>query len=109
MIHFRTFSSIRINKSEKVALGLINRKTPCHEAIMKVQPHWFNAECDKRIKEVGGANATSRQNTRASFDCLILFSRENFAQYSLRNEFSSSYVLTNFAQTLLQYRRIVKE
>ncbi len=22
-------------------LGIINRKTPCHEAIMKVQPHWF--------------------------------------------------------------------
>ena len=64
LIHFRTFS--------KLALGLINRKTPCHEAIMKVQPHWFNAECDKRIKEVGRANATSRQNTRASFDCLIL-------------------------------------
>ncbi len=64
MIHFRSFS--------KLALGLINQKTPCHEAIMEVQPHWFNAECDKRIKEVGGANATSRQNTRASFDCLIV-------------------------------------
>ncbi len=64
MIHFRTLS--------KLALGLINRKTPCHEAIMKVQPHWFNAKCDKRIKEVGGANAKSRQNNRASFDHLIL-------------------------------------
>ena len=40
---------------------------------------------------------------------IALFSRENFAQYSLRNEFSSSYVLTNFAQTLPQCRRIVKE
>ncbi len=64
MIHFRTFS--------KLALGLINRKTSCHEAIMKVQPHWFNAKCDKRIREVGGANATSRQNNCASFDRLIL-------------------------------------
>ncbi len=64
MIHFRTFS--------KLALGLINWKTPCHEAIMKVQPHWFKAECDKRIREVGGANATSRQNNCASFDRLIL-------------------------------------
>ena len=53
MIYFRTFS--------KIVLGIINRKTPCHEAIMKVQPHWFNAKCDKRIKEVGGSNATSRQ------------------------------------------------
>ena len=40
MIYFCTFSEI---------LGLINRKTHCHEAIMKVQPHWFNAKCDKRI------------------------------------------------------------
>ncbi len=40
---------------------------------------------------------------------IALFSGENFAQYSLRNEFSSSYVLTNFAQTLPQCRRIVKE
>ena len=64
MIHFRTFS--------KLALGLINRKTPCHEAIMKVQPHWFNAKCYERIREVGGANATSRQNNCASFDRLIL-------------------------------------
>ena len=64
MIYFRTFS--------KIVLGLINRKTPCHEAIMKVQPHWFNAKCDKRIKEVGGANAGSRQNTCPSFDRLIL-------------------------------------
>ncbi len=39
---------------------------------MKVQPHWFNAKCDKRIKEVGGANATSRQKTSTSFDRLIL-------------------------------------
>ncbi len=37
---------------------------------------------------------------------IALFSRENFAQYSLRNEFSSSYVLTNFAQTLPQCRTI---
>ena len=37
---------------------------------MKVQPHWFNAKCDKRIKEVGGANARSGQNNRASFDRL---------------------------------------
>ena len=57
IIHFRTFS--------KLALGLINRKTPGHEAIIKGQPHWFNAKCDKRI-------STSRQNTRASFDHLIL-------------------------------------
>ena len=55
LIYFRTFS--------KIVLGLINRKTPCHEAIMKVQPHLFNAKCDKRIKEVAGANATSCQNT----------------------------------------------
>ena len=40
---------------------------------------------------------------------IALFSRENFAQCSLRNDFSSSYVLTNFAQTLPQCRRIVKE
>ena len=40
---------------------------------------------------------------------IALLSRENFAQYSLRNEFSSSYVLTNFAQTLPQCRTIVKE
>ncbi len=39
---------------------------------MKVQPHWFNAKCDKKIKEVGGANATSRQKNRTSFDRLIL-------------------------------------
>ncbi len=73
---------------------------------MKVQPHWFNAKCDKRIREVGGANATSRQNNCANVDRLIL---ERIAQYSLRNEFSSSYVLTNFAQTLPQCRTIVKE
>ena len=74
---------------------------------MKVQPHWFNAKCDKMIKEVGGANATSGQNIPAQA-LIALFSRENFAQYSLRNEFSSSYVLTN-SQTLPQCRTIVKE
>ena len=74
---------------------------------MKIQPHWFNGKCDKRIKEVGGANATSRKKPAQAL--IALFSSENFAQYSLRNEFSSSYVLTNFAQTLAQCRTIVKE
>ena len=40
---------------------------------------------------------------------IALFSSENFAQYSLQNEFSSSYVLNNFAQTLPQCRTIVEE
>ncbi len=99
MIHFRTFS--------KLALGLINQKTPCHEAILKVQPHWFNAKCDKRIKEEEVQMLRLAKITARAL--ITLFSKENFAQYSLRNKFSSSYVWTNFAQTLQQCRRIVKE
>ncbi len=40
---------------------------------MKVQPHWLTLNaCDKRVNEVGGANAMSRQNTCPHFDRLIL-------------------------------------